>query len=47
MLTGAMLVVQWAAAVILILVLTFFFLKDGEQLRDWMLCLFAERRRPC
>ena len=42
---GAMLVVQWAAAVILILVLTFFFLKDGTQLRDWTLSLFARSRR--
>jgi predicted PurR-regulated permease PerM len=31
--------------VILILVLTFYFLKDGEQLRDWTVCLFAEQRR--
>ena len=46
LLTGAMLVVQWAAAVILIAVLTFFFLKDGEQLRDWTVGLFAEQRRP-
>src|SRR5215207_866572 len=45
LLNGAMLLVQWAAAVILILVLTFFFLKDGEQLRDWTVCLFAEKRR--
>ena len=30
---------------ILILVLTFYFLKDGEQLRDWTVCLFAEQRR--
>lgn len=45
-LTGAMLLVQWAAAVILILVLTFFFIKDGTQLRDWTVCLFAEPRRP-
>src|SRR5215208_2260154 len=35
LLSGAILLVQWAAAVILILVLTFFCLKDGEQLRDW------------
>ena len=44
-LTGAMLVVQWAAAVILILVLTFFFIKDGTQLRDWTVSLFAKQRR--
>src|SRR5215218_6910521 len=40
LLSGAMLVVQWAAAVILILVLTFFFIKDGAQLRDWFVDLF-------
>jgi putative heme transporter len=45
LLTGAQLIVQWAAAVILILVLTFYFLKDGEELRDWTVCLFAEQRR--
>jgi predicted PurR-regulated permease PerM len=45
LLTGAMLVVQWAAAVVLILVLTFFFIKDGRHLRDWTVCLFAEQRR--
>ena len=45
-LTGAMLLVQWAAAVILIVVLTFFFIKDGTQLRDWTVSLFAEQRRP-
>jgi putative heme transporter len=44
-LTGAMLVVQWAAAIVLIVVLTFFFLKDGELLRDWTVRLFAEHRR--
>jgi predicted PurR-regulated permease PerM len=44
-LSGAMLLVQWAAAVILIIVLTFFFIKDGRQLRDWTVCLFAEPRR--
>src|SRR5829696_4350538 len=45
LLTGAMVVVQWAAAVILIVALTFFFLKDGTQIRDWMVNLFAEERR--
>src|SRR5215216_1530299 len=44
-LTGAMLLVQWAAAVVLIAVLTFFFLKDGAHLRDWTVSLFAEERR--
>jgi predicted PurR-regulated permease PerM len=45
-LSGALLITQWAAAVVLIAVLTFFFLKDGTQLRDWMVSLFAEERRP-
>src|SRR5437870_91355 len=40
-LNGALIVTQTAATIILILVLTFFFLKDGTQLRDWTLCLFA------
>jgi predicted PurR-regulated permease PerM len=26
-------------------VLTFFFIKDGRQLRDWTVCLFAPQRR--
>jgi predicted PurR-regulated permease PerM len=45
-LDGAMLLVQWAAAIVLIVVLTFFFIKDGAQLRDWTVSLFAEQRRP-
>jgi putative heme transporter len=45
LLTGAQLALQWAAAVILILVLAFYFLKDGGQLRDWTVSLFAEQRR--
>ena len=44
-LSGAMLIVQWAAAIILIVVLTFFFIKDGSHLRDWTVDLFAEHRR--
>jgi predicted PurR-regulated permease PerM len=43
---GAMLIVQWAAAVVLAAVLTIFFLKDGAMLRDWTISLFAEQRRP-
>src|SRR5688572_18470310 len=46
LLSGAMLLVQWLAAVILIVVLTFFFIKDGTQIRDWTVDLFAEPRRP-
>jgi predicted PurR-regulated permease PerM len=44
-LSGALIVTQWAAAVVLILVLTFFFVKDGSQLWDWVVCLFADERR--
>ena len=45
-LTGAVLLTQWAAAVILIVVLTFFFVKDGARLWDWVLELFHEDRQP-
>jgi putative heme transporter len=45
-LTGAVLLTQWAAAVILIIVLTFFFLKDGAKLSEWVLELFHEDRQP-
>jgi len=45
-LTGAVLLTQWAAAVILILVLTFFFLKDGDRIWDWIVELFHEDRQP-
>ncbi len=45
-LTGAVLLTQWAAAVILIVVLTFFFLKDGRKLWEWVLELFHEDRQP-
>jgi predicted PurR-regulated permease PerM len=45
-LTGAVLLTQWAAAVILIVVLTFFFVKDGRRLWEWVLELFHEDRQP-
>ena len=45
-LSGALVVTQTVASIILILVLAFYFLKDGEQLRDWTLNLFARERRP-
>ena len=45
-LTGAILLTQWAAAVILIVVLTFFFVKDGLRLWEWVLELFHEDRQP-
>jgi putative heme transporter len=44
-LTGALLVTQWLAAVVLIVVLTFFFVKDGGQIWDWIVGLFADHRR--
>ena len=44
-LTGAMLVTQWAAALVLIVVLTFFFIKDGESIWDWIVELFYEERQ--
>jgi putative heme transporter len=44
--TGAVLLTKWAAAVVLIVVLTFFFLKDGPRLWEWVLELFHEDRQP-
>jgi predicted PurR-regulated permease PerM len=44
-LTGAMLVTQWAAGLVLIVVLTFFFVKDGESIWDWIVELFHEDRQ--
>ena len=45
-LTGAVLLTQWAAGIVLIVVLTFFFVKDGAQILDWILELFDEDRQP-
>jgi putative heme transporter len=45
-LTGAVLLTKWAAAVVLIVVLTFFFLKDGAQIWEWVIELFHEDRQP-
>ncbi len=45
-LTGAVLLTQWAAAVILIVVLTFFFVKEGGRLWEWIVELFHEDRQP-
>ncbi len=45
-LTGAVLLTKWAAGVVLIIVLTFFFLKDGPKLWEWVLELFHEERQP-
>ena len=44
-LTGALLLTQWIAATILILVLTFFFVKDGGTVWSWIVSLFADHRR--
>jgi putative heme transporter len=43
-LTGAVLLTQWAAAIVLIVVLTFFFIKDGARLWEWVVELFHEDR---
>ena len=45
-LTGAILLTQWAAGIVLIVVLTFFFVKDGEQIWNWLVELFHEDRQP-
>jgi predicted PurR-regulated permease PerM len=45
-LTGAVLLTQWAAGVVLIVVLTFFFVKDGASIWNWILELFDENRQP-
>jgi predicted PurR-regulated permease PerM len=45
-LTGAVLLTQWAAGVVLIVVLTFFFVKDGVRIWDWIVELFHEDRQP-
>jgi predicted PurR-regulated permease PerM len=45
-LSGAVLLTQWAAALILIVILTFFFVKDGARLWNWVLELFHEDRQP-
>jgi putative heme transporter len=44
-LTGAMLVTQWAAGLVLVVVVTFFFVKDGETIWDWLVELFHEDRQ--
>jgi putative heme transporter len=45
-LTGAILLTQWAAGVVLIVVLTFFFVKDGDAIWNWIVELFHEDRQP-
>jgi len=43
--TGALAALNLLAAVLLTLVLTFFFVKDGRRMWDWIAGLFAPRRR--
>ena len=45
-LTGAILLTQWAAGIVLIVVLTFFFVKDGDAIWNWIVELFHESRQP-
>jgi predicted PurR-regulated permease PerM len=45
-LTGAVLLTQWAAGIVLIMILTFFLIKDGAQIWDWIVELFHENRQP-
>jgi predicted PurR-regulated permease PerM len=45
-LPAAMLAMQWAGAIVLIVILTFFFVKDGRRIWCWLLELFDERRQP-
>jgi predicted PurR-regulated permease PerM len=45
-LSGAMLVAEGAASVVLVAMLTFFFVKDGARLWNWIVDLFGEPRRP-
>jgi predicted PurR-regulated permease PerM len=42
----AMLAAQWAGAIVLIVVLTFFLVKDGRRIWRWVLELFREDRQP-
>jgi len=44
-LTGALIAAEAVGAAILSLVLTFFFVKDGAQIWNWCVCLFADDRR--
>ena len=43
--TGALAALNLLAAILLTLVLTFFFVKDGRRLWDWIAGLFGPRRR--
>lgn len=45
-LPAAMLAAQWAGAIVLIVVLTFFLVKDGRRIWLWAVELFHEDRQP-
>ena len=45
-LPAALLAAQWAGGIVLVVFLTFFFVKDGERIWRWVLELFEEKRRP-
>jgi predicted PurR-regulated permease PerM len=44
--SGAQLVLEGLAVLLISLVLTFFFLKDGDRISRWLIGLFAPERRP-
>src|SRR5215208_3935476 len=45
-LPAAMLAAQWAGAIVLIVVLTFFLVKDGRRIWCWLVDLFHSDRHP-
>jgi predicted PurR-regulated permease PerM len=45
-LSGALLLTQWAGAALLALVLTFFLVKDGHRMWQWFVGLSSPPRRP-
>jgi predicted PurR-regulated permease PerM len=45
-LPAAVLIGQWLAAIVLTAALTFFFVKDGPRIANWVIELFHERRQP-
>jgi putative heme transporter len=45
-LPAALVAAQWAGAIVLIVFLTFFLVKDGRRIWEWVLDLFREDRQP-
>jgi predicted PurR-regulated permease PerM len=43
---GAVLAIEVLAGLVLLVVVTFFFVKDGERIMEWFYGLFPESRRP-